>query len=645
MEALPGVKNPADGKIYPLGPKPEDFFGFSCQSGACSDYNPGSVNWTNVYVALYEMMRCEKRIANFVIRTCFHENGNFLPSAKGSGPNTSGFCSGEHRREENTGHSFFDHGMAAITGVSNETGASPMDTLLMGCMVALEVSGGPSMTAAVTNLQMGRCDKTVQKNDPPPQPSPEDPPGVLPGGEDQTEPFLNFWETHGFAPAEAAALLSTHTLVDGKSLNMHSFDMEFIHTFAQNWKALGFTCRERTSADSQNPINLIQFNGNEEIFGFTSDGGRLANQQIRIAYPLPIVPPKAEKRCICFDPQINSNATLGAGAWTFTINDCNVWLTCSQVLRGNVAGLSNYTQEYCKAFVTFSNAPTQFKTILTQAITKLLKPAILSPKAKVINYQNIKRNGTAAMAADQYGRLCNRDAKTPCVATKVQQCDTTPSPAHRTCDMSNMKTYFHCQAQAVLTNYNPTVSFVAPQSSCGSMMSKNVYPPFTLDFKDPPVAPIKSSYCDSMNRCIDYFEITASKAYVQVGTTGSPTEWFAYEGSIPGPTIMVCKGRQSVVRIANNITDGIRISTHLHGAGTLPPWDGWAEDDTDFGSAKYYRYPNNRAATLWYHDHDIHHTAHNAYHGERAMKMGVFRLLFDMCDIIKRYELRIVKLY
>jgi hypothetical protein len=71
---------------------------------------------------------------------------------------------------------------------------------------------------------------------------------------------------------------------------------------------------------------------------------------------------------------------------------------------------------------------------------------------------------------------------------------------------------------------------------------------------------------------------------------------------------MVCKGRETVVKMTNRITpnprgayagEEVNISTHLHGAATLAPWDGWADDYTAFDEAKYYRYPNSRAATLW----------------------------------------------
>ncbi len=48
---------------------------------------------------------------------------------------------------------------------------------------------------------------------------------------------------------------------------------------------------------------------------------------------------------------------------------------------------------------------------------------------------------------------------------------------------------------------------------------------------------------------------------------------------------------------------------------SLPEYDGYAEDLTNPGQYKDYIYPNNRAATLWYHDHAIHKTARNVYMG------------------------------
>ncbi len=81
----------------------------------------------------------QKRVANFLIRACFHEAGALKLSDPSSGPNFSGFCSREHRRPENTGHNFFDHAMGVITAIAKRTGASNMDTVAVGCFVAYEV--------------------------------------------------------------------------------------------------------------------------------------------------------------------------------------------------------------------------------------------------------------------------------------------------------------------------------------------------------------------------------------------------------------------------------------------------------------------------------------------------------------------------
>lgn len=97
---------------------------------------------------------------------------------------------------------------------------------------------------------------------------------------------------------------------------------------------------------------------------------------------------------------------------------------------------------------------------------------------------------------------------------------------------------------------------------------------------------------------------------------GLMTEVWAYNGQIPGPIIYQRKGRQSIVRLINNV--GTPTSVHLHGMASLPPYDGYAEDLTPVGYYKDYIYPNNRAATLWYHDHAIHNTARNVYMGLAA---------------------------
>lgn len=150
--------------------------------------------------------------------------------------------------------------------------------------------------------------------------------------------------------------------------------------------------------------------------------------------------------------------------------------------------------------------------------------------------------------------------------------------------------------------------------------------PFTLRFRTPPV--LKPVHSDETNK-IDYYEIDIRKAQVEI-LPGLKTEIWGYNGIIPGPTIIqrkvwyedLQKYRQSVVRFTNNTGD-LPTSVHLHGMASLPQYDGYAEDLTPPGYYKDYYYPNNRAATLWYHDHAIHATAHNVYMGLAATYLVV----------------------
>jgi len=135
--------------------------------------------------------------------------------------------------------------------------------------------------------------------------------------------------------------------------------------------------------------------------------------------------------------------------------------------------------------------------------------------------------------------------------------------------------------------------------------------PFSLPFRVPPVlSPIRS------DGTTDYYQITVSKTRVNIVPNLS-TEVFSYNGTMPGPTIIQRKDRQSIVRFIND-SIGTPTSTHLHGMASLPQYDGYAEDLIPPGYYKDYIYPNNRAASLWYHDHAIHQTARNVYQGLAA---------------------------
>ncbi|PNS14417.1 Iron transport multicopper oxidase [Sphaceloma murrayae] len=116
-------------------------------------------------------------------------------------------------------------------------------------------------------------------------------------------------------------------------------------------------------------------------------------------------------------------------------------------------------------------------------------------------------------------------------------------------------------------------------------------------------------------KSIDYFEVVIKPLESQVYPNLGVTKLVGYDGESPGPTFNMTRGREAVVRYINQGTQASAI--HLHGSYSRAPFDGWAEDTIPVGSYKDYYYPNAQAArTLWYHDHAIDHTAHNAYFGQ-----------------------------
>ncbi|KAH6672908.1 Cupredoxin [Halenospora varia] len=113
---------------------------------------------------------------------------------------------------------------------------------------------------------------------------------------------------------------------------------------------------------------------------------------------------------------------------------------------------------------------------------------------------------------------------------------------------------------------------------------------------------------------IHYYEIEIKPLQQQV-YPGKQTWLVGYDGISPGPTFMMEKGIESIVRFTNHGDPANSI--HLHGSYSRAPFDGWAEYTTAVGSYKDYYYPNNQnAGTLWYHDHAIDHTAKKAYYGK-----------------------------
>lgn len=149
----------------------------------------------------------------------------------------------------------------------------------------------------------------------------------------------------------------------------------------------------------------------------------------------------------------------------------------------------------------------------------------------------------------------------------------------------------------------------------GHAIARGQHPPhgshvarFQLPLRIPPVLrPVRT------DDTTDYYEISQREAEVEI-LQGLRTDVWGYEGIFPGPTIKARRGRKVVVKQTNRLA--VSTAVHLHGGVTPSDSDGFPTDMIMPGESKAYVYPNNqRAATLWYHDHAMHHTGRNLYMG------------------------------
>ncbi len=157
--------------------------------------------------------------------------------------------------------------------------------------------------------------------------------------------------------------------------------------------------------------------------------------------------------------------------------------------------------------------------------------------------------------------------------------------------------------------------------------------PFTRELVIPPVLEPVARTAEA-----DVYEIAEMASASEI-IAGIRTPSWGYNGISPGPTIMARKGRRVEVTFTNRLPadgdpDGLIIKTpadpktnpfiepgtvvHLHGINADPISDGYATDVRLPGDSLRHRYPNNddqRPATLWYHDHSLHITAHHLFRG------------------------------
>lgn len=112
------------------------------------------------------------------------------------------------------------------------------------------------------------------------------------------------------------------------------------------------------------------------------------------------------------------------------------------------------------------------------------------------------------------------------------------------------------------------------------------------------------------------FKATLTAAPVQVPLLGgAPTEFWAYNGSLPGPLIEVEEGDTVEIVFVNRLSQPSTI--HWHGLPVPPEQDGNPHDPVLPGKQRIYRFtlPMGSAGTYWYHPHPHLHTAEQAYRG------------------------------
>ncbi|MGW0883091.1 multicopper oxidase family protein [Streptomyces sp. NPDC002671] len=144
----------------------------------------------------------------------------------------------------------------------------------------------------------------------------------------------------------------------------------------------------------------------------------------------------------------------------------------------------------------------------------------------------------------------------------------------------------------------------------------------------------------------DQYDITQRRATAEI-IPGLNTSIWGYDGIFPGPTFTARSGRRMEVRVLNKLS--VPTSLHLHGGVTPPHSDGYptdvlvpaqcgaefkargmthgmegmrapASDWTVSEGCKTYEYPmDQRAATLWYHDHRMDFSAPQVWRGLAGM--------------------------
>ena len=146
----------------------------------------------------------------------------------------------------------------------------------------------------------------------------------------------------------------------------------------------------------------------------------------------------------------------------------------------------------------------------------------------------------------------------------------------------------------------------------------------------------------SIDATTDHYDVTVRPSDARI-LPGATSRIWGYNGMFPGPTIEARSGRKVVLHLRNGLP--VPIVNHLHGGRTPPESDGYPTDlvlpaggfpqshmhdpmAKISEGAHDYVYPNDqRAATLWYHDHRMDFTGAQVWKG-----LAGFYILRDQAE-------------
>jgi spore coat protein A len=184
-----------------------------------------------------------------------------------------------------------------------------------------------------------------------------------------------------------------------------------------------------------------------------------------------------------------------------------------------------------------------------------------------------------------------------------------------------------------------TVPWLSSAAETGRLLRSEI--PLPQPFRAPlPIPPVLAPRTEGG---VDRYEIRHRPSVAEL-LPGVRTAIWGYDGQFPGPTIVARRGRPVVVRHRNELP--VPSVVHLHGGRTPAASDGYPTDlilpvGADAAQAGHhhrpdpyavvtegfrdYRYPmEQRAATLWYHDHRMDFTGPGLWRG-----LAGFHLVHD----------------